>query len=128
MADKQPNDSKPPSESDQSMVLYLQIGTGVLAVLLLVFGVWGILAGSEQVVAVGTAVRVGATLGVISLAMPQLAVLRRRLPNIAIAFVLVALFLISYKGNVGKILLGVMFAALAANTALAWLASITGKK
>ena len=110
------------------MVLYFQIGTGLLAALLLAFGVWGYTTGSEHVVAVATAIRVGMTLAVMSLAMPQLAALRRRLPGIVIAFGLVALLLISTRPKVGNILVGILALALTANTALAWLASLTGKK
>ena len=126
MANKRPNDKQP--NDDQHLVFYFQIATGVIAALMLAFGGWGYLAGSDDVFIVGMAVRLGATLGVISLAMPQLAVLRRRMPSIAIAFGLVALLLISTRGNVGRILLGILAAALAANAVLAWLANLSGKK
>ena len=119
---------KPPNNDQQPMVLYFQIGTGVIAALLLAFGAWGYAAASVHPFTAATAVRVGATLSVISLAMPQLIGLRRRLPSIVIAFGLVALLLISARGNVGKILLAILAIALAANTVLAWLASLTGKK
>ena len=123
MADQQPND-----DDQQLMTLYFQIGTGVLSALLLAFGIWGYMRGSDDVFAVGMASRVGVTLAVISLAMPQLLDLRRRLPTIVVAFTLVALFLISARGNVGKILIGILVLALAANSVLAWLASLSGKK
>ena len=122
MADKQTHDDQ------RHVVLYFQIGTGVIAALLLAFGVWGYLSGSDDVFIVGMAVRVGATLAVISLAMPQLVVLRRRLPSIVLAFGLVAIFLVSTRPKIGTVLVGLLAIALTANTALAWLASLTGKK
>ena len=123
MVNKQTN-----KDEQQHLVLYFQIGTGLIAASLLAFGVWGYMSGSEDVFIVGMAVRVGATLAVLSLAMPQLFALRRRVPSIIIAFGLVALFLISTRPKVGNILVGILAVALTANTALAWLASLTGKK
>ena len=122
MADKQSNDDQ------HWLTLYFQIGTGLIAALLLAFGVWGYMAASVHPFTVGMAIRVGATLAVVSLAMPQLVVLRRRLPSIAIGFALAAIFLIAVRPKIGNILIGILAVALTANTALAWLASVTGKK
>jgi len=112
----------------ERMTLYFQVGTGVFAVLSLAFGFWGYVAGSVHPFIVGMAIRVGATLAVISLAMPQLVVLRRRLPSIALGCALVAMFLIAAQPRIGRVLVGILVIALTANTAVAWLASMTGKK
>ena len=122
MADKQSN------KAQKRLTLYFQIGTGVFAGLILAFGAWGYIAASVHPFTVGMAIRMGATLAVISLAMPQLVVLRRRLPSIALGFALVAIFLIAARPKIGNVLVGILAIALAANTALAWLASVTGKK
>ena len=100
----------------------------MFAALLLAFGIWGYMAASVHPFTVGMAIRIGATLAVISLAMPQLVILRRRLPSIVIAFALVAIFMIGAKPRVGPVLLGILAVVLTANTALAWLASVAGKK
>ena len=92
------------------------------------FGTWGYVASAVHPFTTGMAIRVGATLAVISLAIPQLAGLRRRLPSIALAFGVLALFFIAVRPKVGNILIGVLAVALTANAAMAWLASVTGKK
>ena len=109
-------------------ILYYQVGAGTLAVVLIGFGAWGYLASTVHPFTTGMAIRIGATLAVISLALPQLAGMRRRLPSIALAFGLLALFFIAVRPKVGNILIGVLAVALTANAALAWLASVTGKK
>ena len=115
-------------DNDQKReMLYYQVGTGTLAVVLVGFGAWGYLASTVHPFTTGMAIRIGATLAVISLALPQLAGMRRRLPRIALAFGLLALFFIAVRPKVGNILIGVLAVALTANAALAWLASVTGK-
>ena len=109
-------------------MFYYQVGAGTLAVVLVGFGTWGYVASAVHPFTTGMAIRVGATLAVISLAIPQLAGLRRRLPSIALAFGVLALFFIAVRPKVGNILIGVLAVALTANAAMAWLASVTGKK
>ena len=109
-------------------LLYYQIGTGTLAVMLIGFGTWGYLASALHPFTTGMAIRVGATLAVVSLALPQLVVLRRRLPSIALALGMVALFLIAVRPRVGNVLVGVLAVSLTANTVLAWLSNVMGKK
>ena len=120
---KQQKDNDPNRET-----LYYQVGAGTLAALLIAFGVWGYMAGTVHPFTTGMAIRIGATLAVISLAIPQLAGLRRRLSGIALGVVLVAMFLIAARPKVGSVLIGVLVIALTANSVLAWLASVTGKK
>lgn len=120
---KQQKDNDPNRET-----LYYQVGAGTLAALLIAFGVWGYMAGTVHPFTTGMAIRIGATLAVISLAIPQLAGLRRRLSSIALGVVLVAMFLIAARPKVGSVLIGVLVIALTANSVLAWLASVTGKK
>ena len=116
-------------DNDQKRdMLYYQVGTGTLAVVLVGFGAWGYLAATVHPFTTGMAIRIGATLAVISLALPQLSGMRRRLPSIALAFGLLALFFIAVRAKVGNILIGVLAVALSANAALAWLARVTGKK
>ena len=112
----------------QREMFYYQVSTGTLAFVLVGLGVWGYLTSTVHPFTTGTAIRMGATLAVISLALPQLVGLRRRLPSIALAFGLLALFFIAVRPKVGNILIGVLAVALTANSALAWLASVTGKK
>ena len=107
---------------------YYQFGIGMTGALMLVFGIWGYVVGSVHPFTVGMAIRVGTMLAVICLALPQLVGLRRRLPSIALGFGLVAMFLIAARPRIGNILVGVLAIALTANAALAWLASLTGKK
>lgn len=109
-------------------LLYYQIGTGTLAVLLLGFGAWGYLAATISQFNAGMAIRIGAMLAAVGLALPQLAGLRRRLPSIALAFGLMAMFLIAVRPKIGNVLIGVLAIALTANSALAWLATMAGKK
>ena len=109
-------------------MLYYQVSTGTLAVILVGFGAWGYLTSAVHPFATGTATRVGATLAVISLALPQLAGLRRRLPSIALAFGLLVMFFIAVKPQFAKIIGGVLVVALTTNAVLAWLARVTGKK
>ena len=116
-------------DNDQKReIFYYQVGAGTLAVVLVWFGTWGYVASAVHPFTTGMAIRVGATLAVISLAIPQLAGLRRRLPSIALAFGVLALFFIAVRPKVGNILIGVLAVALTANAAMAWLASVTGKK
>ena len=116
-------------DNDQKRaIFYYQVGAGTLAVVLVGFGTWGYVASAVHPFTTGMAIRVGATLAVISLAIPQLAGLRRRLPSIALAFGVLALFFIAVRPKVGNILIGVLAVALTANAAMAWLASVTGKK
>ena len=112
----------------QQEMFYYQVSTGTLAFVLVGLGVWGYLTSAVHPFTTGTAIRMGATLAVISLALPQLVGLRRRLPSIALAFGLLAMFFIAVGPKVGNILIGVLAVALTANSALAWLASVTGKK
>jgi len=116
-------------DNDQKREMrYYQIGTCTLAIVMIGFGAWGYLASTVHPFTTGMAIRIGATLGVISLALPQLAGIRRRLPNIVLAFGLLALFFIAVRPKVGNILIGVLAVALTANAAMAWLASVAGKK
>lgn len=120
--------ANPQKNNDQKQeMFYYQVGTGTLAVVLISFGVWGYLT-SAHPFATGMAMRIGATLAVISLALPQLAGLRRRLPSIALAFGLLVIFFIAVKPNFARVIGGLLAVALTANAALAWLANVTGKK
>ena len=116
-------------DNDQKRdMLYYQVGTGTLAVVLVGFGAWGYLASTVHPFTTGMAIRIGATLAVISLALPQLAGLRRRLPSIALPFGLLVIFFIAVKPDFARIIGGLLAVALTANAALAWLANVTGKK
>lgn len=115
-------------DANQRLLLYYQIGLGAFATLLLAFGIWGYLSAGIHPFVVGMAIRVGVIMAVICLALPQLAGLRRVLPGIAIGFGVVAMILLAAKPKIGNILIGILAIALTANTALAWLASLTGKK
>ena len=116
-------------DNDQKReMFYYQVSTGTLAVVLVGFGAWGYFASTIHPFTTGMAMRIGATLAVISLALPQLVGLRRRLPSIALAFGLLVIFFIAVKPNFARIIGGLLAVALTANAAMAWLASVTGKK
>ena len=109
-------------------MLYYQVSTGVLAFVLVGFGFWGYLTATVHPSAPGMAIRVGTTLAVTSLALPQLVGLRRRLPSIALAFGMLVLFFVAVRPKVGNVLVGVLAVALTVNSVLAWLANLAGKK
>lgn len=120
--------SNPNDNSNESTAVYYQIASGAVAAALLVGGVLGYVTGNGHPFALGMAVRIGATMAVISLAMPQLYRLRNRIPGIALGIALACVLLIAVRPKLGNVLISLGAILLAVNFALGWMASVAGKR
>jgi hypothetical protein len=107
-------------------LLYYQTTIGAIAAALLLLGLIGYLGDGFNPFLTGMAVRIGATLAVVALALPQLYQLRHRLPGIVGSFALFALIIIAVRPNLGNVLISLLVVALVAHGVLGWLAKATG--
>lgn len=118
----------PKSSSTDRGLLYYQTATAAVAACLLLLGLVGYLGDGYDPFLTGMAVRIGATLAVVALAMPQLNQLKKRLPAIAGGIALFALIIIATRPNIGKVLLTLLVVAVTILGAISWLSKMTGAK
>lgn len=105
---------------------YQRWGIGVVAGLLLIAGVclyWTPL--GERSVWTGLCIRVGLLLGVIWLAMPQLAGLRSRMSTIVLGSLVAVLVLAALKPKLFSVVSAVLAVGLAINFVLGWASRTT---
>jgi len=120
--------SNPNNKSKDPTAIYYQISCGVLATALLLVGILGYATGNGHPFALGMAIRIGATMAVISLAMPQLYRLRSRIPGIALGGALACVLLIAVRPKLGNVLIWLGAVLMAVNFLLGWMASVAGKR
>jgi hypothetical protein len=119
---------QPKSSNTDRRLLYYQSATAALAAGLLLLGLVGYLGEGYDPFLTGMAVRIGATLAVVALAMPQLYQLKNRLPGVVGGIALFALVIIATRPNIGKVLLTLLVIAVTVFGVLSWLSKMTGSK
>lgn len=109
-------------------LIYYQSVTAAFAAVLLVCGLVGYLGEGFDPFLTGLFVRIGATMAVVALAMPQLFQLRRKLPSIVGGIAVCTLVIIAVRPRIGNVLLTLLVMALFAHGFLGWLSRLTGSK
>jgi hypothetical protein len=105
---------------------YQRLAIGILAALsLLVGGALYFLSSGESSITTGLLVRVGALLGVIWLAMPQLETLKTKISTVAFFVVLLILIVAATKPKLFPIISGILAISLTLNWALRWLSQFS---
>ena len=104
----------------------IRIIIGILAFVLLVFGAcMYFIQPDTNPVAMGMMIRVGAMLGVVCLAYPQLASLKGRLPAILIVLGIICLVVAAARPSLGRILITVVTVAVTVGGILKWMSKLT---
>ena len=103
----------------------IRIPTGILAVILLLSGAFlHFFQPDANPVAAAMMIRIGALLGVIWLAFPQLEALKGRLPSILIALVFICLAVAAAKPKLGALLATIVTIAISVGAALKWMSKV----
>ena len=104
----------------------IRTAIGILAIFLLLGGAFLYLFQPEaNPIVVGMMIRVGAMLGVIWLAFPQLESLKGRLPTILIAVAFVCLAVAAAKPSLGRVLITVVTVAISVGGLMKWMSKMT---
>jgi len=103
----------------------MRILVGILALILLVAG-GGIYFAKPDAdpMTVGILIRVGALLGVIWLAMPQLKHYKGRVPTILIGLVLLCLGMLAARRNLGVVLISLLTIGVSVGAAMKWMTKV----
>ncbi len=103
----------------------MRIAVGILAIILLVAGgVLYLLVPESDPMTVGIMIRVGALLGVIWLAMPQLAAYQGRVPAMLIGLGLLCLAALAARRNLGVMLITLLTIGISVGGAMKWMSKV----
>lgn len=103
----------------------IRIATGILALTLLLAGAFLYLFQPEsQPFVEAMLIRVGAVLGVIWLAYPQLESIKGRLPAILVALALICVIILAARPSLGRIVISVVAVAVAVGGVMKWMSKM----
>lgn len=102
----------------------IRTATGILALILFFGGAILYASQPESDLVAGMMVRIGAMLGVIWLAFPQLESLKGRLPAILIASALICLAVAAAKPSLGRVFIVVVTVAISVGGILKWMSKM----
>ena len=93
-------------------------------ILLIVGGVWYLVQPDADPMTVGIMVRVGALLGVIWLAMPQLEAYKGRIPTMMIGLAVLCLAVLAARRNLGVVLIALVTIGISVGAVMKWMTKV----